>query len=102
MLDHPEPYARLPYFFSDQYDIGMEYVGLHDPADRLVVRGTLEDERFQAFWVGADGRVKAGLHVNDWGAIEAIKELVESDAVVDARRLADVDAPLAAAASGAP
>ena len=101
MLDHPEPYARLPYFFSDQYDVGMEYVGLHDPSDQLVVRGTIEDERFQAFWVGGDGRVTAGMHVNDRDAIEPIKQLIESATVVDTTRLADVDAPLGAAPSSA-
>jgi 3-phenylpropionate/trans-cinnamate dioxygenase ferredoxin reductase component len=101
MLDHPEPYDRLPYFFSDQYDVGMEYVGLHDPADHLVIRGRLADERFQAFWLGPDGRVTAGLHVNDWDSIDSIRQLVETAPVVDSARLADVDAPLAAAPSSA-
>jgi 3-phenylpropionate/trans-cinnamate dioxygenase ferredoxin reductase subunit len=78
MLDAPEPYEKVPYFFSDQYDLGLEYVGLHDPGDELVIRGSLAERRFQAFWIGADGTVSAGMHVNDWDAIEPIRAIVES------------------------
>src|SRR4051794_23510268 len=46
MLGDGEPFDALPYFFSDQYDVGMEYVGLHAPTDRLVLRGRPEDRRF--------------------------------------------------------
>jgi 3-phenylpropionate/trans-cinnamate dioxygenase ferredoxin reductase subunit len=88
MLDLGEPYDKPPYFFSDQYDLGMEYVGLHDPADELVIRGSLDDARFQAFWIASDGTISAGMHVNDWDAIEPIRELVESRA-----RRADLGAP---------
>jgi 3-phenylpropionate/trans-cinnamate dioxygenase ferredoxin reductase subunit len=94
MLDRGEAYTRLPYFFSDQYDVGMEYAGLHDGSDRLVLRGTLESTELLAFWLGSDGRITAGMHVNDWDAIEPIKDLIESDAVVDPRRLADPRVPL--------
>jgi 3-phenylpropionate/trans-cinnamate dioxygenase ferredoxin reductase component len=94
MLDRGEPYDRVPYFFSDQYAVGMEYAGFHDPSDRLVVRGSLEDREVQAFWIGPDGRLTAGMHLNDWDAIEPIKRLIESDAVVDAERLADPNVPL--------
>ena len=81
MLDRGEPYARLPYFFSDQYDVGMEYVGLHDPAaDRLVVEGSLEERRFHAFWVDRDGNATAGMHVNEWDrGIEPVKRVVEGE-----------------------
>jgi 3-phenylpropionate/trans-cinnamate dioxygenase ferredoxin reductase subunit len=77
MLGRDEPYTRLPYFFSDQYDLGLEYVGHHAPGDELVIRGSLEDEKFQAFWVAGDGTLSAGMHVNDWDAIGPIRELVE-------------------------
>jgi 3-phenylpropionate/trans-cinnamate dioxygenase ferredoxin reductase subunit len=80
MLDHGEPYARLPYFFSDQYDLGMEYIGRHEPDDRLVVHGEPDDGAFEAFWLGGDDRVTAGLHVNRWGAIDEIRELIERGA----------------------
>ena len=86
MLGRGEPYARLPYFFSDQYDVGMEYVGLHDPAaDRLVVEGSVEERRFQAFWVDRDGSVTAGMHVNEWDrGIEPVKRVVEAGAPLQA------------------
>ena len=77
MLGHGEPYAKLPYFFSDQYDLGLEYVGLHGPGDELVLRGSLEEARFQAYWLAADGSVTAAMHVNDWDAIDGIRTLVE-------------------------
>jgi 3-phenylpropionate/trans-cinnamate dioxygenase ferredoxin reductase subunit len=78
MLGSDEPYSRLPYFFTDQYELGMEYVGLHAPEDRLVVRGSLDDDAFQAYWVGGDGRLTAALHINDWDAIDPMRELVEA------------------------
>ena len=89
MLGKSQPYAKLPYFFSDQYDLGLEYVGRHDPGDELVIRGSLDDARFQAFWVSRDRTVSAGLQVNDWDAIGPIRALVESRAKVDPARLAD-------------
>jgi 3-phenylpropionate/trans-cinnamate dioxygenase ferredoxin reductase subunit len=95
MLDKAEPYTKLPYFFSDQYDLGLEYVGFHDPADELVIRGSLDDARFQAFWIASDGTVSAGMHVNDWDAIGPIRSLVERRDKVDAAELADPEHPLA-------
>jgi 3-phenylpropionate/trans-cinnamate dioxygenase ferredoxin reductase subunit len=88
MAGHGTPYDRLPYFFSDQYDAGLEYVGLHAPEDRLVIRGSLQDDAFRAIWVGADDRVTAGMHVNDWDAIGPLRELVESRAVLEPETLA--------------
>jgi 3-phenylpropionate/trans-cinnamate dioxygenase ferredoxin reductase subunit len=84
MLGAGEPYAKLPYFFTDQYDLGMEYVGLHGPEDDLVLRGSLEEARFQAFWTAADGTVTAGMHVNDWDAIGPIREIVGRRGALDA------------------
>ena len=83
MLGHEEPYARLPYFFSDQFTLGMEYIGLHDPADRLVIKrgGELT---LRAYWTGPDGRVTAAMHINDWGAIEELERLIEEGVTVDA------------------
>jgi 3-phenylpropionate/trans-cinnamate dioxygenase ferredoxin reductase subunit len=99
MLGRREPYARLPYFFSDQYDAGMEYVGLHSPSDRLVIRGSLDDASFQAFWLDAHDRVTAAMHVNDWDSIDAIKGLVERGHAVDPPALADPDGTLAQVAA---
>ena len=94
MLGGAEPYARLPYFFTDQYELGMEYAGLHSPGDRLVLRGTPGDGPFVAFWLDAAGRPTAGMHVDDWDAIEPIKALVERGEPVDEARLADPGVPL--------
>ena len=80
LLDRGEPYARLPYFFSDQYDVGMEYVGLHAPSDRVVVRRGGEGRTLRAFWLDGEGRITAGMHVDDWDAIDEIKQLVDSGA----------------------
>jgi 3-phenylpropionate/trans-cinnamate dioxygenase ferredoxin reductase subunit len=85
MLGNGEPYAKLPYFFTDQYDLGMEYVGLHSPEDELVLRGSLEEAKFQVFWTAADGTVTAGMHVNDWDAIGPIREIVGRRGALDAR-----------------
>jgi 3-phenylpropionate/trans-cinnamate dioxygenase ferredoxin reductase subunit len=95
MLGQDAVYARLPYFFSDQYDLGMEYTGYVDPAgvDDLVVRGDLQGRRFVAFWLG-DGRVRAGMSVNIWDATEAVEELITTGRRVDAALLADPDVPL--------
>jgi len=70
-------YDRLPYFFTDQYDLGMEYVGYVGPEgyDRVVVRGRPEDGAFTAFWLQGE-QVLAGMHANDWDAIDPIRQIV--------------------------
>jgi 3-phenylpropionate/trans-cinnamate dioxygenase ferredoxin reductase subunit len=95
MLGQDVVYARLPYFFSDQYDLGMEYTGYVDPAgvEDVVVRGDLAGRRFVAFWL-VDGRVRAGMSVNVWDATEAVEELITTGGRVDAASLADPDVPL--------
>jgi 3-phenylpropionate/trans-cinnamate dioxygenase ferredoxin reductase subunit len=80
MLDRGEPYTRLPYFFSDQFSLGMEYVGLHSPDDRVVVRRPGQELRLQAFWVDAEDRITAGMHINDWDTIEGIEAMIGSSA----------------------
>ena len=68
-------YTRLPYFFSDQYDLGMEYVGASDPGDAVVVQGSLLDREFVAFW-HRDGVVTAAMHANTWDAIDDMRAIV--------------------------
>ncbi len=72
-----EEYTESPYFYTDQYDLGMEYVGLASADDEVVVHGSLEDRDFRAYWV-RDGRVVAAMHVNDWDASDAIRQAVET------------------------
>ena len=84
MLDRGEAYTKVPYFFSDQYDLGMEYFGLHARGDRLVVRGDLAEACFRAYWIGPDGTITAGMHANDWDAGGPIRQLVERSAPAEA------------------
>jgi 3-phenylpropionate/trans-cinnamate dioxygenase ferredoxin reductase subunit len=94
MLGVGAAYAKVPFFFSDQYDLGLEYFGLHGPGDRLVFRGDADVASFQAFWVADDGMVMAGMHANDWDASGAIERMVERGARVDTRELASLDVSL--------
>ncbi|MFJ4107080.1 NAD(P)/FAD-dependent oxidoreductase [Oerskovia enterophila] len=84
VLGSREPYDKLPYFFSDQYDVGMEYLGfVEDPAEtEVVVSGSLEDSELVAFWV-ADDRVQAGTAVNTWEQMERVEEIVRAEGPVD-------------------
>ncbi|GAA1408192.1 FAD-dependent oxidoreductase [Kitasatospora putterlickiae] len=95
MLGEDAVYDRVPYFFSDQYDLGMEYIGYVEPGgyDRVVFRGDPATREFIAFWL-ADGRVLAGMNVNVWDVTDPIRELVRSGRTVDAKALADPDVPL--------
>jgi 3-phenylpropionate/trans-cinnamate dioxygenase ferredoxin reductase component len=93
MLGIPTSYARLPYFYSDQYDLGMEYSGLAATWDQVVVRGDPATHAFLAFWL-KDQRVVAGMHANVWDVTEAIQTLIRNGRPVDSERLADPDIPL--------
>ncbi|GAB3295624.1 NAD(P)/FAD-dependent oxidoreductase [Parasphingorhabdus pacifica] len=95
MLGNDAAYDELPYFFTDQYDLGMEYVGYVDPGyyDRVVIRGDADRREFVAFWL-KDDRVLAGMNVNVWDVTDPIKTLIRSGAKVDAGRLADAGQPL--------
>jgi 3-phenylpropionate/trans-cinnamate dioxygenase ferredoxin reductase subunit len=85
-------YAKLPYFYSDQYDLGMEYNGHASDWDRVVVRGDVAGREFLAFWL-KDGRVLAGMNANVWDQGDAIKALIRGGQAVDADRLADTAVP---------
>ncbi len=93
MLDRELPEPELPYFYTDQYDLGMEYLGLGNPDDEVVVRGDLAAREFLAFWVRGD-RVVAGMNVNVWDVTDAVKALIRSGRPVDRDRLADREVPL--------
>jgi len=84
-------YDRLPYFFSDQYDLGMEYSGYVEPGgyDEVVMRGDVPGREFVAFWLGDGGRVLAGMNVNVWDVNEAVQALVRSGHPVDKTALSD-------------
>ena len=88
MLGKPASYDRLPYFFSDQYDVGMEYTGYAVDWDEVVFRGDPAAREFIAFWL-REGRVVAGMNVNVWDVTDAIKALITSRAAVPVDRLRD-------------
>ena len=90
MLGQAVVYDPVPYFFTDQYDLGMEYAGYVVPgtATRLVVRGDLASREFVAFWLAGD-RLLAGINVNVWDVSDDIQRLIRAGAPVDADRLAD-------------
>ena len=93
MLGKPAEYERLPYFFSDQHDVGMEYTGFAASWDEVVFRGDPATRRFIAFWI-SDGRVVAGMNVNVWDVTDSIEALIRSRQPVDIAALRDVDTPL--------
>ena len=93
MLGEPVSYDRIPYFFSDQYEVGMEYSGFAPEWDQVVFRGDPAEGEFIAFWL-KDARVVAGMNVNVWDVNEAIQALIRSGREVDARALRDPDSPL--------
>jgi 3-phenylpropionate/trans-cinnamate dioxygenase ferredoxin reductase component len=93
MLGRATAYERLPYFFSDQYDVGMEYSGFARSWDRVVFRGDPASREFIAFWLVED-RVVAGMNVNVWEVNADVQALIRERVAVDDRRLADPDIPL--------
>jgi 3-phenylpropionate/trans-cinnamate dioxygenase ferredoxin reductase subunit len=100
MLDEDTRYEELPYFYTDQYDLGMEYVGhVGSGYDQIVVRGDLEAREFIAFWLKG-GRVQAGMNVNIWDVTDSIKNLIRSGHPVNADALGDPGTSLEDLAGG--
>ncbi|MDT0377380.1 FAD-dependent oxidoreductase [Streptomyces sp. DSM 42041] len=95
MLGQEVTYDRVPYFFSDQYDLGMEYSGWAPSGafDEVLVRGDLGKREFIAFWL-REGRVLAGMNANVWDVTGPIQRLIRSGRPVDRQALADPGTPL--------
>jgi 3-phenylpropionate/trans-cinnamate dioxygenase ferredoxin reductase subunit len=94
VLGRAEPYDRVPYFYSDQYDLSMEYTGYAPRWDRVVFRGEPAKGEFIAFWLGSDGRVLAGMNANVWDVVEPMQALIRSKRPFEVGRLADPHIPL--------
>ncbi len=94
MLGDKAEYTNLPYFFTDQYDLGMEYAGLADSDATVVFRGDVDKREFLAFWLDAEHRVQAGMQVNIWDQLDAIKALITARVPVDPSKLTDPDVAL--------
>jgi 3-phenylpropionate/trans-cinnamate dioxygenase ferredoxin reductase subunit len=88
MLGKGDPYDKIPYFFSDQYDVGMEYAGYATDWDEVVFRGDVDAREFIAFWL-KDGRVLAGMNVNVWDVTDDIQALIRSRKQVSAHDVSD-------------
>jgi 3-phenylpropionate/trans-cinnamate dioxygenase ferredoxin reductase subunit len=101
MLGRAEPYEHIPYFFSDQYDVGMEYSGDPTGWDEVVFRGDPRGREFIAFWL-KDEYVLAGMNVNVWDVNEHVQALIRSRRSIDRARLTDVDTPLEELVPAAP
>jgi 3-phenylpropionate/trans-cinnamate dioxygenase ferredoxin reductase subunit len=94
MLGQAVSYDEIPYFFSDQYDVGMEYSGYATSWDEVVFRGDVSARKFIAFWVQA-GRVVAGMNVNTWDVHDAIRDLIRSRELVDVDQLRNSEIAIA-------
>ncbi|WP_375001786.1 NAD(P)/FAD-dependent oxidoreductase [Aeromicrobium sp. CTD01-1L150] len=99
LLGEETTYDWLPFFFTDQYDLGMEYVGHGGPDDDTLVRGDVASGEFIAFWLDGD-RVTAGMNVNIWDVNDDLRALVGRR--VDREQLVDPDVPLTEVAHGTP
>jgi 3-phenylpropionate/trans-cinnamate dioxygenase ferredoxin reductase subunit len=95
MLGEQIEYNRVPYFYSDQYDLGMECAGLPLPGtyDQVVYRGDADALEFIAFWL-KEGRLVAGMNVNIWDVNDDIQGLIRSAKPLDPARLSDPAIPL--------
>ena len=95
MLGQDVVYDPVPYFFSDQYDLGMETAGLPEPGsyDQVLYRGDRPGREFIAFWLRG-GAVVAGMNVNVWDVNDDIQALIRSGKQADPNRLTDPDVPL--------
>jgi 3-phenylpropionate/trans-cinnamate dioxygenase ferredoxin reductase subunit len=93
MLGQDVVHDRVPYFFTDQYELGMEYSGLAAPGATVVCRGDPESGAFLAFWM-ENGRVTAGMSVNVWDETDHIQALIRARVRVQPARLADPGTPL--------
>lgn len=94
MLGEARPYAQIPFFFSDQYDMWMEFTGERAEGDTLVVRRLPGPEAFIAFWL-RDGRVVGGMNINVKGVPAQVRALITSGRTIDPRALANPEVPLA-------
>lgn len=96
MLGKTAKYDRLPYFFTDQYDLGMELNGFIEPpnADKFVIRGDQSKREFMVFWL--DGRrITAAMSINVWESADPVRELIRGRYDADIDMLQDMNVSLA-------
>jgi 3-phenylpropionate/trans-cinnamate dioxygenase ferredoxin reductase component len=93
MLGNDEPYDEVPWFWSDQYDFNLQYAGFHTEWDEFVVRGSMEERNFVAFY-RKDGRVLAAVAANRGRDLRRSMRLIKAQRPVDATKLQDPDVDL--------
>ena len=93
MLGSKEPYAEVPWFFSDQYDVNMQYIGHASSWDQIVIRGSVPERRFTAFYL-KDGRLRAAMALNRARDIRPCREFIRAGVPVDAEKLKDEEMDL--------
>lgn len=98
MLGQEVVYDRVPYFFTDQFELGMEFSGDIEGYDEVVYRGSVDDLEFIAFWL-RQGRVVAAMNVNVWDVVGELQQQIRSGAVVDVKEL-QAGAPVGFRSSG--
>ena len=101
LTDQPEPYRAVPWFWSNQYDLRLQTVGLSQGHDQVVVRGDPALRKFSVVYL-KNGRVQA------LDCVNAVKDFVEGRTLVAGRvlataeQLADADTPLRSLVPGQP
>jgi 3-phenylpropionate/trans-cinnamate dioxygenase ferredoxin reductase subunit len=98
MLGKDEPYDDIPWFWSDQYDFNLQYTGFHTEWDELIVRGSMEERSFVAFYL-QDERVLAAVALNRGKDLRRSMRLIKAQRPVDATKLQDPDVDLRALVS---
>jgi 3-phenylpropionate/trans-cinnamate dioxygenase ferredoxin reductase subunit len=99
ILGRRDPYDPVPWFWSDQYGMNLQYAGFHQRSDRLVVRGSVADRTFLAFYMNG-GRVESIVSINRGKELRRALPLIGSRRVVEAERLEDEDVDLRSAVQG--
>ena len=98
--EHGLEYTRLPYFFTDQYDLGMEYVGYSEPAATTRWCSAATRTPASSSRSGSrERRVLAGMNVNVWDVVDEVRALILGRAEIDMARLKDPGVPLAEVAA---
>lgn len=97
LLGGDDVYTELPYFYSDQFDLGMEYIGYAAPGSyaRVVTRGDVPGREFVAFWLDGGDRILAAMNVNVWDVVDEIKPLIAAKTAVDVDSLTRAEVPYA-------
>jgi 3-phenylpropionate/trans-cinnamate dioxygenase ferredoxin reductase component len=93
MLGNGKPYDAVHWFWSDQYDVNLQYAGFHREVDEIVVRGNLDAREFVAFYLN-QGRIDAVVALNRGKDVRRVMPLIKARRTVDARQLGDEDVDL--------